>query len=95
LSACFGKIAAAGRSASRSRSSTQTLKFSASAPQRWAGSAFHREELPARVFYAAAAEKRDRSIELCSKPLGSRVSMSTSLKPFGGPRDAGASTPKN
>jgi hypothetical protein len=33
------------------------------------------------------------SIRLCSKPPGSRGSTSTSLKPFGGPYSARASTP--
>ena len=61
--------------------------------KRWALSAYDREELPARAFYAADPKDVTRSIAPCSKPLGSRGSTSMSRTPFAGPRGAQASTP--
>jgi hypothetical protein len=59
---------------------------------RWAVSAYDREELPARAFYAADAEKRDPLDRALFEAAWVEGSTSTSPKRSGGRRSAPAST---
>ena len=60
--------------------------------QRWAVSPFHRENCRPVPSTRPMPKSVTCSIKPCSKRPGSRGSTSTTLKPFGGPRSARAST---